>query len=195
MNVKIKIEENNPWELMGMPRFSVEVKQAKSRDMQIKNNFELLSKLIGDNDIVISLNSTLVNMSQHKFQPLMQQFIETIQELDLEYKSIKTPGRPTSSFLSFLLRNKEINGQEILAYVPNDAWSNFQNRLPYYGARYFIAKNSPIDSSILEDMLKMTDDEKLEYFKIIVYNSIYLGRMGICSKYVSLSELEDLLKV
>lgn len=195
MNVKIKIEENNPWELMGMPRFSVEVKQAKSRDMQIKNNFELLSKLIGDNDIVISLNSTLVNMSQHKFQPLMQQFIETIQELDLEYKSIKTPGRPTSSFLSFLLRNKEINGQEILAYVPNDAWSNFQNRLPYYGSRYFIAKNSPIDSSILEDMLKMTDDEKLEYFKIIVYNSIYLGRMGICSKYVSLSELEDLLKV
>jgi len=196
MNYKIKIKENKSWDLTGTPRFSIEINQAKSPDMEIKNNFDILSKLVGTDDVIISLNNTLFNLHQDKNQPIIQQFLETIQDLSLKYKCMEITKHPTSSFFSFLFgRNKEENGQEILAYIPNDVWINFQNKLPYYGARYFILKNKPVNSNILEDMLKMSDGEKLEYFKMIVFNSIYLSRMGICSRYLSLSELKDLLGV
>ncbi len=40
----------------------------------------------------------------------------------------------------------------------------------------------------------MQDDEKLEYFKLIIFNCMSVGSTGIFSKYLSISELEDIVK-
>lgn len=198
MNGKIKIKKHKSDLSINSPKFTIEIEQAKSQDLQILNNYEVLTNLIGTSDIVISLDSGLMNLPRQKRQPLIQKFLESIRAMDLEYKYLKSAShQPSQSILSILFKEKNTEDHEILTYIPNEIWMNsaFQDILPFYGARYFITKNNKNSPSILDDMQCMTDDEKLEYFKLIVFNCIYINSMGICSKYISLPELEEILNI
>lgn len=196
MHRKIKIKEQKSNLAFDSPRFTIEIEQAKLPDQQIQNNYELLTKLIGTSDVVISLDSTLMNLAYKQRKPLIHKFLETIREMDLEYKCLKVTGRSNQSFLSVLFGVKDTEEQEILAYIPNKIWtdSSLQKSLPFYGARYFVTKNVSTGPAVLDDMQKMLDDEKLEYFRLIIFNSISISSTGIFSKYLSLSELKEMLK-
>lgn len=195
MNERIKIKKHKSDLSINSPKFTIEIEQAKSPALQIQNNYEVLTNLIGTSDIVISLDSSLMNLPRQKRVPLIQKFLESIRAIDLEYKYLKSTSQPSQSILSILFKEKNTEDHEILAYIPNEIWMNstFQEILPFYGARYFITKDNKNSPSILDDMQRMTDDEKLEYFKLIVFNCIYINSMGICAKYLSLPELEEIL--
>lgn len=197
MNGKLKIKEQKSDLSLDSPQFIIEIEQAKSSDLQVQNNYEVLTKLIGVSDIIISLNSALMNLTYRQRLPLIQKFLESIRALNLEYKCLKVTGSSGHSFLPMLFKSKSTEEQEILVYIPNKIWmdSGFQEILPFYGARYFITKNNINSPAILDDMQKMLDDEKMEYFRLIVFNSMYISSMGICSKYLSLSELEEILNI
>lgn len=196
MSGKIKIKEHKVTPSINSPRFTIEIDIAKSQDLQIQNNYDLLTKLIGINDVVISLDSTLINLPYKERKLLIQRFLETIRELNLEYKCLKSTGRSSKSFLSVLFGAKETQEEEILAYIPNKIWTDgsIDKSLLYYGARYFIKENASTASSVLDDMQKMQDDEKLEYFKLIIFNCMSVDSTGIFSSNLSLSELEDIVK-
>lgn len=195
MNEKIKITSHKSEPSLNSPQFTIIIGQAKTKNRQVQNNYEILTKLIGSSDIVISLDSTLMNLPYQRRMPLIQDFLESIRALNLEYKLMKVTSPSSQSFLSMLFREKDTENQEILAYIPNEIWMNgtFKEILPFYGARYFITKDNSNSPAILDDMQKMTDDEKLDYFRLIIFNSVYVSSMGICSKYLSLSELEKMM--
>jgi hypothetical protein len=197
MRKKIKIKEHKITPSINSPRFTIEIDMAKSQDRQIQDNYDLLTKLIGINDVVISLDSTLINLPYKERKLLTQRFLEAIRELSLEYKYQKSTGRSNMSFFSVLVGTKETQEEEILAYIPNKIWSDgsIQKSLLYYGARYFVTKNISTASAVLDDMQNMQDNEKLEYFKLIIFNSMSVGSTGIFSKYLSLPELEEIVKI
>jgi hypothetical protein len=196
MRGKYRIREHKINPSIDSPRFTIEIDLAKSQNHQIQNNNELLTKLIGISDVVISLDSTLLNLPYKQRKLLIQKFLENIREMNLDYKCMKVTGRSSQSFISVLFGAKNTQEEEILVYIPNNIWTDntIQKSLLYHGARYFVIKNASTASAVLEDMQKMQDDEKLEYFKLIIFNCMSVGSTGIFSKYLSLSELEDIVK-
>ena len=119
MNEKIKITNHKSEPSLNSPQFTIVIRQAKTKNQQVQNNYEILTKLIGSSDIVISLDSSLMNLPYQRRMPLIQDFLESIRELKLEYKLMKITSPSSQSFLSMLFREKDTESQEILAYIPN----------------------------------------------------------------------------
>ncbi|MGE5613550.1 MAG: hypothetical protein ACM3XR_04015 [Bacillota bacterium] len=197
MNMKMKLTELKNSNSLNSPRFVLSLGQAKSRELQISDNYDALTKLIGTSDVVINVDSSLLSLPYFQRESNIMKFIDTIRALNLEYKYQKFDSQSKWSIFSALFGNTNKKEHEIYAYIPNEIWSKdeFKNEYPIYGARYFILKENSDGSKVLEDMQRMLDEEKLEYFRMIVFNAVVLNSMGICSKHLTLSELKNILGI
>ena len=197
MNSKIKARENKSGGTFDNPRFTLTLGHTKLVEQQINNSYETLSKLIGNSDIVIVLDTSLMNLSSTKREPLALEFLENIRALGVAYKCTKTASSPNTSLLSGFMGKKETQGFEIMAYIPHEIWvrDDFKKVLPFYGARYLVAKEKTEGSKLLDDMQKMLDTEKLDYFKLIIFSAIFFNSMGISAKYLTLSDIKNILGI
>lgn len=198
MNNKIKIKEQKSGGTLNSPQFALTLEQTKSEEQQLKNTYEALTKLIGNSDVVISLDSSLLNLPSPQREPNILKFLDVIRGLGLEYKCAKVASSSSPSFLSGLLGgNKNTQEQEVLAYIPHEIWikEDFEKVLPFYGARYYVAKENSGGLKLLEDLQKMLDSEKLEHFRLIIFSAICFNNIGIFSKFLTLSEIKNILGV
>lgn len=197
MDKKMKITERKTDNSLDSPRFVLTLGQMKSQDLQISGNYDAITKLIGTSDVVIDLDSSLLSLPYSKREPYVMKFLETIRALNLEYKYQKFESQSKRSIISMLFGSANKKEHEILAYIPNELWAkgDFKNTFPVYGARYFIIKENSDSLKLLEDMQKMLDAEKLEYFRIIIFDSVIMNSMGIFTKHLALSDLEKMLGI
>jgi hypothetical protein len=197
MGNKIKVKEQKCDETLESPRFSVALPQTGSDEAQFSSNYEALTRLIGDNDFVISFSSTLINMSGKMRELCITDFVASIRSLGLEYRVNRIAGSDRYTILGISLGKKASEEQEILAYVPHDIWESdeFKKVLPLYGARFFITPKCEDVSKLLDDMQRMLDREKLDRFDVILFSNIYLNSIGIFTKHQTLDEINKILDI
>lgn len=198
MDMRMKLTERKTENSLESPRFVLTFGQAKSLDLQTSDNYDAITKLIETNDVVIDLDSSLLSLPYPKRESHVMKFLETIRQLNLEYKYQKyeSPSKP-SLFSMLFGGNTNKKEHEILAYIPNDIWvkGEFKNKFPIYGARYFVLKGSPDSTKSLDDMQKMLDEEKLEYFTMIIFNNAIINSMGIFTNHLDLPDLKRILGI
>jgi len=197
MEKKWKLSELKTDNSLDSPRFVLSLGQAKSRDLQVSENYDALTKLIGTSDVVINLDTSLLSLPHSQRESHVFKFLEVIRALNLEYKYQKYESRSKRSILSFIFGNTNKKEHEILAYIPNEIWAKgeFKNEFPIYGARYYVLKENPDGPKLLEDMQKMLDAEKLEYFKMVIFDSVVMNSMGIFTKHLTLTHLKEMVGI
>lgn len=193
MDGKIKVQEMKSLPSMDSPNFVLTLEHAGSRDSSISNHYEAITKLVGSDDLVIGLDTSLMNLPNSKRESYFILFLEAVRGLDLEYRCFESDPALEQSFFASLLKRKNAKRQEMLAFIPNEVWKQdeFRQSLPLYGARYYVTKDRS-DTQVLEKMLRMIDAEKLDYFKMIIFGSTFIDSIGICSKDLTLVELKEL---
>jgi len=193
MNGKIKVQEVSSLPSIDRPNFVLTLDHVRSRDSSISNHYEAITKLVGNDDLVIGLDTCLMSLPGSKCESYFKLFLEAVRRLNLEYRCFESAS-DSESFFASLLKRKNTKKQEMLAYIPNELWKQdeFRQSLPLYGARYYITKDSS-DTQAIDKMLRMIDAEKLEYFRMIVFDSTVIDSIGICSKHLTLVELKKIM--
>lgn len=195
MSGKIKISEKKTDGNINAPRFTLTLDQKGTDEQKRNDSYAVLSKLAGNSDVIVGLDSSLQNLPSEKREAYAEKFLGSVRELGLEYKCGKIASSATPSFFSFLFGTRNQQAQEILVYVPNEVWGTeeFKKIIPLYGARYFIAKGKEEGPKLLDDLQKMLDREKIEYFKLVVFSAVVYASMGIMSNTLSLTDLKGIL--
>jgi hypothetical protein len=188
MDNVIQIKENKLWGADSSPRFTLKLKVKTSEEQKRKNSYDVLSKLIGNSDVIIELNGSLLNLPAKKRDSYILKFIEDVKALGLEYRCSKVASVSSPSLLN-LFGNKTTQEQVVVTYMPNEIWSKaeMKNLLSFYGARYIVLKERSDAPEILNYLQKMQENEQIEYFKLIAYDAMCLNAMGIFTNYYDLS--------
>lgn len=180
---------------VGSPDFLVNYSKM-SGDLK-QESFELINKLVGDNDIILHVYSGLFSCQQNKRAEIALKFISDIKSYDLQYRYRKTS--PTStSFVSklFSFGNQE-DVHDILVYIPNRLWQDkgFRNIIPIQGIRYYIIKSGIDALDTIEKMYNgyIQEHEYGEFSSASVFDLCCFGNMGVFIKDLSLEEVRQLL--
>jgi hypothetical protein len=194
-DLKLRLKKNKNNGGANFPKFSISFNQSTSKDESKLNSYDILSKLKGDNDLVLEVNSSLFNMHSSERESYATDILYSIRDFDLEYRYRKVASQSSGSIISQLFGlKKDSFAHEILAYIPDKIWrlDNFYTILPSYGARYYITKGHADGSKTLDSLSLMLDEEKIDFFKFSVFDSCCLGYMGITGN-ITLDEIEVLL--
>ena len=194
---KIKIKEFKTWEAFENPRFTLMFEETASEELWRKRSYDELSSLIGSGDVTIELDSSLLSVSSQQRESYALKFLDDIRALGVEYKCLKSAPGSNPSFWEGMLGKKTKQAFDIIAYIPNETWSKaeMENSLSLYGAKYFITKDESDRTKVLDDFQKMLDDEKLNYFKLVVFDVPSFNRMGIYTNYLALSDIKAILGI
>lgn len=195
-NYKLKLNERKGKGTMDSPQFSLSYK-VNYEQVDTKISYDILSALKGDNDVIIEVNSSLANVAKSEGEDSAIAFLQKIRSLGLDYSYRKVPAATKQSFLAQLFGGgkKENLAHEVLAYVPDKVWrdESFQSLLPVYGARYYVTKEPEESDKIVNEMCRMLDNEKVDYFKLIIFDVASFGQMGIVTNYLARSDLKNML--
>ncbi len=194
---RIRIKENKTWSSLNTPRFTLSLEENVSSEKQKEQSYDVLSRLIGDSDIIIELNSTLLSLPNPRREAYALKFLQDIRALGIEYRYSKASSTASPSPLGGLFGSKSTQAHQIIAHIPNGTWqkAEMKDALSLYGASYFIPKEKHGGSEMLEDFLKMLDEEKLHYFKLAVFDIICSNRMGIFSASHTLADMKAMLRI
>lgn len=191
----IKVKELKGGSLSS-PKYTVELQHTGSGEKQIACNYEVLTKLIGSNDLLISLDTSLLNLPYSKRSAHMLEFLQKIRALGLEYRCSKVTSNSGRNLIGGILIGKSTQEDEqILAYIPNEIWSgsDLKKALPDYGVKYYITRERTDASKLFEDMNKMLDDEKLGYFRLILFSVVSMDSIGVFTNSMTLADIKNLL--
>lgn len=160
-------------------------------------SYIILSSLKSDNDLIIEINSSLFSMSESKKEPFIKNLLESAKSLGLYYQYKKVPAYAKQNIFSLFFNKNVSHAYEVFIYVPHKIWSTdeFSNFLHLCCARYYITKESVEASTIIDNMQQMTDNEKLDFFKLIVFNNVTYGGMGINTHSLSIPDINQLLEL
>jgi hypothetical protein len=198
---KIKIRENKAVRGLEGARFALSYGMPTSMssvEYIRESSYEILSSLKSDSDVLIEINSSLFNIPRNQRDSFVTRFIDTIRDLGLEFRYRKVPSADRPSLLSIIFGKKGDNqAHEVVAYVPNNVWQqdNFKSVFPLCGARYYVIDEELEPSKTLDDVCNMLDSEKLERFKLIIFDSGLLGSMGINSLRLEMKDIKHLLGI
>ena len=194
---KIKIKENKAWGGLSNPRFTIFLEAYTTEEQQRSSSYDALSKLVGDNDVLMELDSSLVNLPAKQREPYALQFMKNIRTLGVEYKCSKVASSSSPSFISALFGAKSAPSQQIIACIPNEIWTKpeMKDMLSLHGARYYVPKEKADGVKLLEDFEKLLDDEKLDYYKLIAFNVMSFNSIGLFSSSLGLDDVKTLLGI
>ena len=194
-NKRIKLRENKTDGSLGFARYSITVGVPASEEQCRQTSFDILSALKQDSDAIMEINSSLFNMNKNERDEIALLLLEDLKDLGLHYRYRKVSSVASPSFFSMLLGKKESQAHEFLVYIPDTVWQseNFKSLMPAYGARYYFLKESTDSGKVFDDMYRMLDSEKLNYFRLIVFDSGMLGSMGINTNSMDVKDIKSLL--
>lgn len=159
-------------------------------------SYNIISALKENNDVIIEVNSSYAfnSTSETKISP--DDFLREIRRLNLKYFCKDIYYAKSQGFLFTLLnKDKEEKGLEILVYVPNEVWQSpeFYKLLPDSGVRYYIVDGSADSSSVFDDMNRLQEEDKINFFRLILFDISYYNHMGIVSRKLSANNIRELL--
>ena len=198
-NLNLKFRENKSACGLNEPRYMITYKAKSSEEENCKNSFEIISALKGSNDVLIEFNSSLLMFTESRREICVANFIKAIRTMNLSYKYRKSAPIGKKSFISQILGGGNKEAHEVLVYIPSEIWEQegFNSLLPTGGLRYYITNGPSDGTKILEDVFngQMMEDEKIDLFSLIIFDSSCFGQMGIVSNHMSFDEVKQLLGV
>ncbi len=192
-NYKIKLTKlpDNKNNNLNAPQYSIKYNAAND----IKAGYDILTRLKGDESLVLEINSSLILDPKINTQQYTEDFLNKVRNSGLDYK-IRQTTVPSKSFLSqFFNSNKTTTETEIFVYITDTFWKDgfFEKIMPLNGARYYIVNNDTDGKEVLDRMDQMLETEKKQYFKLIVYHAAPLCQLGVSSSYLEEADLRGLL--
>ncbi|MGI6776830.1 MAG: hypothetical protein ACOX7R_02015 [Acetivibrionales bacterium] len=195
---KLKFSSRKGGGSLDSPQFSLSYR-ANNEAINSRASYEILSKLIGDNDVVIEVNSSLTNTTKTESEDRTFHFLSEVRNRALDYSYRKVPSSARQSFLSMIFGGGKKNAEahEIMAYIPEKVWKEetFLSVLPVYGARYYVMKSPEEGDKVINELCRMLDSEKIDYFKLIVFDVASFGQMGIVSNYLTADDIKGTLGI
>jgi len=192
MNLKkVNIKENKKVSLE-TPKFVLTYEQNKTEEKIKQESFEIVSKLVKDNEVLIEINSELLCFNKNEREDFMQNLLRRIKEkkYNFRYKKIPQSNKNILS-LDFFLKSKD--NHNILFYVSSDMWKNeIIDILPIFGVKYFIFKEK-IDVNLVLDQMnngQILGEEIFDICNTIVFDCATLGQMGIYTKFFDLENIK-----
>lgn len=188
---RIKLRKNKGVIAEGLPQYSLTYKNDPVSAGRISH--EILSAFIGSDDVIIEINSDMSGPDRRQIDPAAL-LIEKAEELGLASRKKKVLSEKGNAVLGFLVRSKK-QATEALIHIPNDVWNHpdLKSCLPLYGARYYITKGASDAPSMLDKMPEMSEEEKAEAFRMIVFDLAVYGQMGILSASISMEDIKRML--
>ncbi len=190
----IKLKENKSWLTDGGPRFMLTINKKASEEQKKENSYDILSKLIGNSNVIMELNGSLLNLPPKKRDSYTYEFIEDIKALGLEYRCSRVISSPNSSLLNLFGKTK-VEDQVVAVYIPNEIWSGNEmlKLISFYGAKYFVIKEASGGLEMLEQLQRIKEADQVDHFKLIAFDAMCLNAMGIFTKDYELSDIKAIL--
>ncbi|HLV09764.1 MAG TPA: hypothetical protein VKY40_06120 [Halanaerobiales bacterium] len=194
-NSGLKVKKISDEITLETAQYSIFYNQENSKEKAREASYQIISNLKKKDDLIIEVNSNYFNLPEKKREDYFREIIENIRYLKLNYKYRKIPFNSTSIFgMKF---NRKSQTHQLISYIPHDIWltEEFRSRLPIHGARYYITPGQVNPEKIIDEFEQMMDEEKLDFFPLIIFDAGTLSNIGINSKSISLEELKNRLTV
>jgi len=116
--------------------------------------------------------------------------VDSLEKMGIEYINEKTLVNAKRTIMSFGTESKKMEGFELHAFVPHKVWvsQEFKKIIPRVGVRYYLPKSGSENN--LDSFVKLDEDEKLKLFRMVIFDNILLGSMGINT---SIYKKEDII--
>lgn len=196
--LKIKIKEIKNGGSLNHPRYSLSYVPGSGEGEIRDASYQILSALKENRDVLLEVNSSLCSVPSSQREPALLQLVDGLRGLGVEYRCRKvSPSAAPSLFSAFFNRGKTPMAQEVAAYIPAGVWSSesFYPVLPLFGARYYVLPEPREAGDALDAMSQLLDEEKVEPFDLVIFDSGVLGTMGISSSRVNAKELKRRLGI
>ncbi len=190
--IKYKINDYSEKKVSNLSRFSIAYSGKKMDNHEA--SYEIVSALKKDSDIIMELNSTLMGVSENDKYLLHSKFLQELDSRGIEYKNKKISVNARRVIFSIPLEGKKIDGFELYARIPGEIWHEprFKNIIPASGVRYYMLQTD--SESNLNAFVELSEDEKIDLCKLVIFDNIALGSMGINTTALSINDLKDMLE-
>ena len=194
----IKLKDNKTENCLDSARFTLNYSQSKDPQAGRLFTYRLLSLLKGSSDVIMEINSDLLVSNEKSKSDIIQFYVEYAKKLGLNYRYRKLPSSGSKSFFGKLLnQQKQQEAHELVIHIPAGIWEmeGFCDYINTCGTRYYFTGSEKFSGDLPDEMSKMTDNDKFNFFKMVVFDVSIMGNMGINSKTMELIDLKKLLKL
>lgn len=190
--IKLKITDNTNKNIPLISKFAISYSGKKMDNSEV--SYEIISALKEDKDMIIELNSSLLNLDGQGKTLMLERFTGQLDRLGVEYKNKKVMVNTRRVILSISLDSRQIEGFELYAHIPDGIWKaqEFKKTVPEMGVRYYIVeKNS---ESNLDAFAAMNEEERHKMCSMVIFDHMSLGSMGINAARLTKHDIDELLK-
>lgn len=189
--IKTRITQNTSFKGNGTSQLSLSYTTKKLDNSQA--SYEIISSLKADDNIIIEVTSALLNLNENETKVLESQLIDSFEEIGLDYRKKKISVNAKRTLFSIVMEGKKRAGFELLAYIPNDIWCSdeFKKIIPNIGVRYYLPK---ADTEInLDSFTNLEEEERSELCRMVIFDHIILGSMGINTSIYNKNDITEIL--
>ncbi len=192
-----KLIENKSGSGLNSPRFYIGYDRLATIEAKAIQSRRLLSLLRQDSDLVIRIDSRYFNF------PLQQEIditniIPELDRLGLDYRYRRYKGSHSPNpWRQILIRNNSKTFHEVMVYVSDQVWQNdFLRSLLWEGAFYYICGHSGPGTNLLDSLFngQISEVGQLELFRLIIFDCISAGHMGLFTSVLGFPDIQELLK-
>lgn len=195
------IKENKTGNGVDTPRFFIEYGGKVAENQVISH--QIVSLLKQNADLVVKLDSSLLNLPQNKRDSMILDLIEELKSMGLEYRHRKYLGAASPNLWNQLLLRKEEYRHEVIIYLPDQVWrqlSSSHSALKCalgYGTYYYVCKDSSQGPQIVDAYFngQISPENQRDYFSLGIFDWTHFGQMGLFTILLDLADLKQLLKI
>lgn len=199
MGHKLIIKLSSIKKTLDLPHYTVAYLTSGTLQNKKEESQRILSRLINERPFILEIKYQFLCLLENEREIVLSQFLNEIDKTGLKYKHKKTlvDKKNIMNLFWFSEKTKKIEALEIMAFVPAEVWkkSDFYNKIPVYGVRYYIPFENQISEETFDNLFygNLSEEEILSKFEYIVFDSCLMGQMGINSGKRSLDEVKQLL--
>ncbi len=197
-NPEIKLTRNKRSKRdFNIPHYTLSYRSVNNEDTK-NTAHKIISALKSDCEIVMEISSSMLTVSYAERESYAMKFLDMARNMNLDFIYRKLPSSDANPLLSLLLGRKNTSyNHQILVRIPDETWNSndFISSLSVYGAKYYVIDKVPEGKEFLEELQNMTDEEKLDLAKIIVFDVGCYGTMGIFTNSMTEDEIKEKLGI
>lgn len=197
------IKENKAGNSTDTPHFFIDYGRRTVENQVV--SYQILSLLKLNADLVVKIDSFLLNLPVKQRDGMVRDLIEELESLGLVYRYRKFLGPASPNLWNQLMpfRKNEEYHYEVIISLPDKVWreQNFSKsafmRFLGYGTFYYVCKDSSRGSGIVDDFFngRILHEEQSDYFTLSVFDWTHFGQMGLFTGTLTLADLKQLLKI
>jgi hypothetical protein len=165
--------------------FYISYQSVNNNKSHPSKSHQILSSLKQQQDIILEIDSQLTSLpTQSESQDAFAELLSNLANLGVDYWDDQSKIKETKNFLGIpISSNKLFTAHRIIVPIPDKLWheESFQKIIPYFGVRYYIAKEHSDLPKLMESLKSsaMSEDEEKQEFTFIIYDCIAFGQMGV----------------